>query len=189
MITAIVLAAGPATRFGDTKQVARVRGKPLAQHAIDAAVEAGIDEILVIVGHDAERVRAALRLPGSARLVENPAYASGMASSLAAGLRAANPASEAAIVLLADQPGISTQHIRALAEAFRTRRSPIVRLRFRSGPGPALLGREIWVEASALEGDVGARALMDRHPEKVEDVDMGGDAPPDVDVPGDLERA
>lgn len=188
MITAIVLAAGPATRFGGTKQVARVRGKPLAQHPIDAALEAGLDEIVVVLGHDADRVREALRLPGSARWVVNPAYASGMASSLAAGLRAADPASEGAVVLLADQPGITAQHVRALVEAFHARGSPIVRLRFRSGPGPALLSRLVWSEAATLEGDVGARALVDRHPELVEEVEVGGDAPPDVDTPEDLER-
>jgi len=188
VIAAVVLAAGPATRFGATKQIATLRDKPLAQYPIDAALEAGVDEIVVVLGHDAERVREALRLPGSARWVVNPAYAGGMASSLAAGLRAADPASEAAVVLLADQPGITAQHVRALLDAFRTRRSPIVRLRFGSGPGPALLSRQVWGEAMALEGDVGARALMDRRPELVEDVEMGGDAPPDVDTPQDLER-
>ncbi len=187
MITAIVLAAGPATRFGSTKQIVRVRDKPLAQHPIDAAIRAGIDEIVVVLGHEAERVREALRLPGSARWVMNPAYEGGMASSLAAGLRSADPASEGAVVLLADQPGITDQHVRALVEAFRTRRSPIVRIRFRSGPGPALLSRQIWGEATTLEGDVGARALMDRHPDLVEVVEMDGDAPPDVDRPEDLE--
>lgn len=188
MITAVVLAAGPSTRFGSTKQIVQVRGRPMAQYPIDAALEAGADEILVVLGHDAERIRDELRFPAAARWVVNPAYASGMASSLAAGLRAADPASEGVVVLLADQPGVKAQHIRALTEAFRARRSPIVRLRFRSGPGPALLAREIWTEAMTLEGDVGARALMDRHPEKVETVDMGGDAPPDVDVPEDLDR-
>lgn len=189
MITAIVLAAGAATRFGRTKQVVLVGGKPLAQHPIDAAVEAALDEVVVVLGHDAERVREALRLPAVARWVVNPAYEGGMASSLAAGLRAADPASEGAVVLMADQPGITAQHLRALVEAFRVRRSPIVRLRFRTGPGPALLSREVWGEAMSLEGDVGARVLMERHPEKVEDVDVGGDAPTDVDVPEDLESA
>ena len=188
MITAIVLAAGAATRFGRTKQIERVGGKPLAQHAIDAAAAAGVDEIVVVLGHDAERVRAALRLPAAARWVLNPAYESGMASSLAAGLRAADPASDAAVVLMADQPGITAWHVRDLVDAFHARRSPIVRLRFRTGPGPALLSRDLWGEASALEGDVGARVLMERHPERVEEIDAGGDAPTDVDVPADLDR-
>jgi molybdenum cofactor cytidylyltransferase len=188
VISAIVLAAGEGTRFGATKQVADLRGKPLAQYAIDAATQAGVDEILVVLGHDAERVRASLRL-GSARCVVNPAYASGMASSLATGLAHADSGSEAAIVLLADQPGITSQHLRVLVDAYSARRSPIVRLAFRSGPGPALVARELWGDLRRLEGDVGARALMERRPELVENVDVGGDAPVDIDHPEDLDRA
>jgi molybdenum cofactor cytidylyltransferase len=189
VISAIVLAAGAGTRFGGLKQVAETRGKPLAQHAIDAATEAGVDEIVVVLGHEVTFVRTVLHLPASARAVVNHAWASGIASSLAAGLRALEPASEAAVVLLADQPGVTAQHVRALIDAFAARRSPIVRLRFRSGPGPSLLGREIWAEAMALEGDVGARALIEKHPEHVEEVDVGGEAPIDIDRPEDLERA
>jgi molybdenum cofactor cytidylyltransferase len=188
VISAIVLAAGEGTRFGGTKQVAELRGKPLAQYAIDAATQAGVDEIVVVLGHDADRVRASLRL-GSARSVANPAYASGIASSLAAGLAHADAASEAAIVLLADQPGITAQHLRELLDAYAARRSPIVRLAFRSGPGPALVARELWGDLRRLEGDIGARALMERRPELVENVDVGGDAPVDVDHPEDLDRA
>jgi molybdenum cofactor cytidylyltransferase len=189
VITAIVLAAGAGTRFGGTKQIAPLRGKPLAQHALDTATVAGVDEIVVVLGHDAERVRDSLRLPGMARTVVNHAYASGMASSLSVGLAHADPASEGAIVLLADQPGITPQHVRALLDAFGARRSPIVRLSFRSGPGPALIARELWGDLARLEGDVGARELIARRPELVESVDVGGDAPVDVDVPEDLEHA
>jgi molybdenum cofactor cytidylyltransferase len=189
VIGAVVLAAGTGTRFGGTKQVVEFRGKPLAQHAVDAAVAAGVDELVVVVGHDAERIRAALHLPAFGRFVENPSYASGMASSLAAGLGALGDAREAAIVLPSDQPGITSQHLRSLMEAFAARRSPIIRLRFRSGPGPALLAREVWDEASTLEGDTGARDFMERRPDLVEELDMGGDAPRDVDVPEDLDHA
>jgi molybdenum cofactor cytidylyltransferase len=188
VITAIVLAAGEGSRFNGTKQIAELRGKPLAQYVIDAATQAGVDEIVVVLGHDAERVRTALRL-GSARWVVNPAYASGMASSLATGLAHASSGSEAAVVLLADQPGITSQHVRELLDAYAARRSPIVRLAFRSGPGPALIARELWGDLRLLEGDVGARALMERRPELVENVDVGGDAPIDVDRPEDLDRA
>ena len=189
MIGAVVLAAGAGTRFGGTKQVVELRGKPLAQHAVDAAVAAGADEIVVVVGHDAELVRSAIRLPVTGRFVENPAFASGMASSLAAGLHALEEAREAALVLPADQPGITPQHLRSLVEAFAARRSPILRLRFRSGPGPALLAREVWDEVSSLEGDTGARDLIERRPDLVEEIEIGGDAPRDVDVPEDLDLA
>jgi molybdenum cofactor cytidylyltransferase len=189
VITAIVLAAGAGERFGGTKQIAELRGKPLAQHAVDAATEAGVDVVVLVLGHDAERVRDAIRLPAGGRWVVNPAHATGMASSLAVGLEHADPSSEAAVVLLADQPGVTAQHIRSLVDAFVARRSPIVRLAFRSGPGPALLGRAMWPEVAALEGDVGARELMARRPDVVEEVQVGGPAPADVDTRADLERA
>jgi molybdenum cofactor cytidylyltransferase len=189
MISAVVLAAGLATRFGRTKQLETIRGKPLVQHAVDTAVEAGLDEVVVVLGHDAAAIAAALRLPSTGRTVMNHAFASGIASSLSEGLRSLDAGSTAAVVLLADQPGIGAGHVRALVEAFEHRRSPIVRLRFRSGPGPALLERSTWPEAEALEGDEGARVLMERHPEWVEDIEVGGEAPIDVDEPGDLDRA
>ena len=83
MITGIVLAAGTASRYGATKQLAVLDGRPLVQHAIDALAAASIDEIVVVLGHDAARVRDALALPAGARTVVADRYASGQAASLA----------------------------------------------------------------------------------------------------------
>lgn len=188
MISVVVLAAGTGSRFGGTKQLARLRGKPLAQHAIDAATSE-VDEIVVVLGHDAEAVEASLVLPAHARVVRNPRYAEGQASSLAAGLAACSPRSEAAVVLLADQPGVRPEHVRALVRAFRERPARALRLRFADAPGPALLAREIWPELTELRGDVGARAWLDAHPEAVRWVVLDEPAPADVDLPEDLDRA
>jgi molybdenum cofactor cytidylyltransferase len=189
VISAIVLAAGEGRRFGGTKQVERLRGKPLVQHAVDAAAEAGLDEIVVVVGHDADRVALALDLPRGARIVVNDRYAEGQATSLAAGLRALAASSDAAIVLLADQPGIEARHVRSLVDALDAAAdSEILRTRFRDGPGPALLARSVWDEAAQLTGDTGARALIDAGPDRVRWVAIDEDAPGDVDRPADLER-
>jgi molybdenum cofactor cytidylyltransferase len=187
VIAAIILAAGTSSRFGATKQLLRYRGKPLVQHAVDAAREAGLDRIVVVLGHDADRIEGALSLPENAGVVFNPRYELGLSTSLAAGLDAADPASEAAVVLLADQPGITAAHLRALADTFLAGRARIVRLRFRSGIGPSLLSREIWDEARRTAGDIGARALASAHPDWVEEVAVDEDAPPDVDTPGDVD--
>jgi molybdenum cofactor cytidylyltransferase len=187
VITGIVLAAGTSSRFGRTKQVVDVRGKPLVQHAVDAAADAGLDEVIVVLGHEGERVRDSLRLPASARTVTNPDYREGQASSLIAGLDAADPRSYAAVVLLADQPGITADHVRTLAARFRPERSRILRLRFRDGPGPAMLSRDVWGEAHGLAGDTGAREILQSHPDWVEEVPVDENAPADVDEPGDLE--
>lgn len=186
MISGIVLAAGTSSRFGRTKQLIELGGKPLVQHAVDAAAD--LDEVVVVLGHDAERVRAALALPANARAIVNASFQDGQASSLAAGLAAADAESEAAVVLLADQPGITREQVRLLVEAFRERGARIVRLRFRDGPGPALLARAAWQEAGALSGDTGARALIAAHRGWVEEVPIDADAPPDVDSSEDLDR-
>ncbi len=189
MISGIVLAAGTSSRFGETKQLVELDGKPIVQHAVDAASAAGLDEIIVVLGHDADLVEKALRLPKGGRTVTNLEYEEGQSSSLAAGLAAADPSSEAAIVLLADQPGMREEVMRRLAGAYRERRARIVRARFRNAPGPALLSREIWPEIAAVTGDTGARELIATHPEWVEELDIEADAPPDIDTWTDYEAA
>jgi len=187
VISGIVLAAGASSRFGATKQVAVVGGKPLVQHTVDAAKAAGLGEILVVTGHDAEAVEAAISLPEHGRFVRNAAYRDGQATSLAAAFHDIAEDSEAAVVLLADQPGVSPDVIRALVERFRSTRTQIVRAAYRDGPGPALLSREIYAEAGHLHGDVGARVLMASHPEWIEDVEVDAEVPRDVDTPEDLD--
>lgn len=187
MITGVVLAAGEGRRFGGTKQVEYVGGKRLAQHAIDALVDAGVDEVLVVTGHDADAVENAISLPDHGRLVRNAAYRDGQATSLAAAFHAVAEDSEATVVLMGDQPGITADDVRAMIERFRATRSQIVRLRFNDGPGPSLLSREIYAEAGHLHGDVGARVLIASHPEWVKEVDIDRAAPRDIDTPEDLE--
>ncbi len=186
MISGIVLAAGSARRFGSTKQIAAFRGRPLAQHALDALASAGIDEIVVVTGHDADRVEAALALPPQGRFVRNADHASGQSSSLAVGLHDLAAESEGAVVLLADQPGVTDAEVRALTDAFGLSRSRIVRIAYTDGPGPALLSREVYAEAGHLHGDIGARALMASHPDWVDEVVVPFGAPADIDRPEDL---
>jgi CTP:molybdopterin cytidylyltransferase MocA len=119
VISALVLGAGEGKRFGGTKQLEIVRGKPLIQHAVDAASGAGVGEIVVVLGHDALAVRDALDLPEGGRFVLNERYSQGQSTSLAAGLRALDPSSEAAVVLLADQPGIESRHVASLVSVLR----------------------------------------------------------------------
>jgi len=187
VITGVVLAAGEGRRFGGTKQLAALDGKPLAQHAVDALAGARVDELLVITGHDAEAVETALTLPGAGRFVRNPDHRKGQSSSLAAAFHDIADDSEAAVVLMGDQPGVTADEVRALITRFRATRAQIVRLRYEDGPGPALLSREIYAEAGHLHGDVGARVLIASHPEWVEEVDVDRRAPRDVDTPADLE--
>lgn len=184
MISGVVLAAGVGSRFGGTKQLAVVDGRPLLLHAIDALRDAGIDELLVVTGHDADAVEAVL--PDDVRIVRNPSYRDGQATSLAAALHAVDDASEAAVVLVADQPGVTAEDVRALIDGFHRSRARIVRLAYVDGPGPALLSREIYADAGHLHGDVGARVLIASHPGWVEEVPIDRLAPRDIDTREDL---
>lgn len=187
VISGLVLAAGEGHRFGGTKQLAVVRGLPLVLHAVEALRQGGAAEILVVTGHDAEAVEEVL--PEDSRPVRNPSYRDGQASSLAAGIHALSEDSEGAVVLMADQPGIDADGVRALIEGFTRTRARIVRLMYDDGPGPALLSREIFGQAGHLHGDTGARVLTASHPEWVEEVAVAGPAPRDVDEPSDLDGA
>ena len=107
---------------------------------------------------------------------------------LAAALHDVADDSEAAIVLQADQPGITADDLRSLIAGFRETRAQIARLRYLDGPGPALLSREIYGEAGHLHGDAGARLLIASHPEWVHEVLVERSAPRDIDTPEDLTR-
>ena len=186
MISGVVLAAGEGRRFGGTKQLAPLDGRPLLLFPVEALRDAGVGEILVVTGHDAEAVEAAL--PGGVRTIRNDRYREGQAESLAAALHEVAVESEAAVILLADQPRVSAEDVRALIDGFAASRARIVRLRYADGPGPALLSREVFAEAGHLHGDTGARVLIASHPDWVEEVEVARPSPRDVDLPEDLDQ-
>jgi CTP:molybdopterin cytidylyltransferase MocA len=147
-VGAVVLAAGGSRRLGRPEQLLPLAGRPLLQHAIDAASEAGLADLVVVLGHDAEAVAAAIHLPSGAVTVVNPRYREGQSTSLRAGLCALAPGVSAALVLLGDQPAVSVGAIRAVVDAgAAVGATPIVQARYGGRPGhPVLLGRETWGE-------------------------------------------
>lgn len=191
---AVVLAAGGASRFGATKQLAELDGRPLVRHAVDAARAAGADPVVVVVGHDAERVAAAAdtgERPPDGRgtwAVHNAAWAEGQASSVVAGMRAlaGDDGVDVAVVLLADVPGVAPAAVRAVVEAARTSGTG-ARAVHDDGPShPVAFARPAWTALGDLRGDRGARQLRDL---ELLDVVVPGPRPRDVDHPDDLDRA
>jgi molybdenum cofactor cytidylyltransferase len=188
-ISGIVLAGGTSSRFGQPKQLLELEGRPLLQHAVDAAAAAGLDEVVVVLGHLAGDIAAALSLPAGARTVVNPDYATGQASSMRTGLVAASPDADGAIILLGDQPGMSPAHIGAVAGAFRAGAGPIVQGSYRGTPShPVLLARSLWPELMAVEGDKGAREVIKAHRGEVTLVELDAEVPPDLDTVEDYRR-
>lgn len=188
-VAAIVLAAGQGTRFGGErpKPCVEFRGRPLVVHALDAAVASGLGPVVLVVGHAADEV-ARCATPG-VELVVNPRYERGIATSLHAGLEwlAARGVVHAAVVGLADQPLVGSEAWRRVGAAYHAGASLAVATYGGERGNPVLIGRELWPEALALQGDEGARQIMRRH--QVVEVDCSGTGrPADIDEPADLER-
>jgi molybdenum cofactor cytidylyltransferase len=183
LIAGVVLAAGSSTRLGRPKQLLELDGRPLLQHVIDAAAEAGLDEIVVVIGHEADRVADALQLPPTGRCVVNDDYAQGQSTSLRSGLDATGPGCTAAVILLGDQPRVTSVMIRKMLAAWRRGDRPVARAFYSDKPGhPVVIGRDVWKEVTAVRGDAGARGVLDADPERVARVDMGSSPPIDVDT-------
>jgi molybdenum cofactor cytidylyltransferase len=177
----LVLAAGAGRRFGDEpKQLAELDGRPLLQHAVDAAIAAdALQRVVVVLGARAEQVREAIAF-GRAEPVVCPEWEEGQAASLRCGIRALGGA-ERIVVTLGDQPWVSTEAIMRLA-----REPPGTRAAYDGVPGhPVVLGGELAEAALGLEGDEGARGLL-RGARTVECGDVA-DAR-DVDTVGDLKE-
>jgi len=186
----VLLAAGGSTRLGQPKQLVRRRLKPLLLHALDAARDVPIadEDIVVVLGAAALRLRALLRRHSPAvRVAPNPRWATGLASSLRAGLAAAPRGAGAALVQLVDQPNVDAAALRRLLAAWRRRPSAPAAAHYSGRAGvPAILPRRDWRQARALDGDAGARALL-RNADAITLVAMP-EAVFDVDTPADLAR-
>jgi len=158
-VAGIILAAGEARRFGAQKLLAPLGGRALVQHVIGAANASSLSDVVLVVGADAERIaRIAM---GRTRVVRNPDYASGQASSLQVGLRALADEVDAAVVFLGDVPGVTSALVDTLIAHQRETGGTAVISRWhgRRTP-PALLHRDLWAAAFALEGDVGMREVL-----------------------------
>lgn len=187
-VVAVVLAAGAGERFGSAKQLAPLGGRPLLQHPLDALAAAGVDDVVVVLGDEAPRIEAALDWRAERRRV-NPRPQDGLASSLRVGLDAAaeDPAVEAVLIVLGDQPTVRPDVLRAVLDAAAETDRPIVRPRYAAdgAPNPVLVRRDAWALAAGLDGDRGLGPLLAQRPELVHHVPVDGTIP-DVDTPADL---
>jgi molybdenum cofactor cytidylyltransferase len=181
LISGVILAAGTSSRLGRPKQLLELGGKPILQQTIDRAASSGLDEIVLVLGHEAARIRAAVRLPPFGRTVVNPEYHSGQASSLRAALGAVDPRADAAVVLLGDQPEADPHDIGVVLDAWRAAAAPVARAVYRGTPGhPVVIARVVFGEFDAAAGDDGGRSVLAGF--EVLEVKFDAPAPTDIDT-------
>lgn len=192
MIPAIVLAAGGSTRMGCPKALLPLAaGGTFLTHIVSTFRAADVQDVVVVLGHDAQALLDAFEATGvAARFVVNLEYAAGQLTSLVAGLRVVDrPGVRAALVTLVDIPCVDPSTVRAVVDRYRRTRAPIVRPVHGERHGhPVLIDRSLFDELRAADRSRGANDVIRAHVSAAGDVEVADEgAFTDVDTPADYE--
>lgn len=180
-VTGLVLAAGGSRRLGEPKQLLPFQANNLLGATLQVARDCAFDQLIVTLGGASEQVRERVDLTGL-EVVENPDFGTGCSSSIRSALGVVDPRSDGIVLLLGDQPGVTSASVRSLLAAAAGLATPIAVSRYDDGRGhPFWFGREMFGELAGLHGDKGVWKLTEsgRHP--VGEVDAVGNIPLDVD--------
>lgn len=182
-IAAVILAAGCSSRMGRAKALLEFQGEPLVARVARAAADAGLEPVIVVAGAERAAIAEAVTTTG-ALVVENRGWTEGLASSIRRGIETLTRDCDAAVLLLADQPLVTCEHLRELTAAYAAGNDPVA-TRYGDRRGvPALFGSRWFPELASLAGDRGARDILEREQAYA----IGEGAPFDVDTPEDYER-
>ena len=186
-ISGLILGAGASQRLGPPKQLLPFRGTTMLGWVVKQAERAtGLDEVIVVLGRAADEIRKQVDF-GTARVVENPVFTEGCASSYKAGLAALNPTSQALMIILGDQPGISPEVIDRLAEEWRRTESLIALCSYNGRKGhPMIFAQSMFEQLAALHGDKAAWKLVDAN--AAHEVQFDLPFPDDINTVEDFER-
>ena len=179
-VTGLVLAAGGSKRLGSPKQLLPYGNATLLDHVLTTARACDFDQLVCVIGGSADAVRDRVDLTGTT-VVTNNHFGEGCSSSIAAALQVVDPRSDVLVLMLGDQPGVTTATIKSLIE--RGGNARLAACAYDDGRGhPLAFARTIYPELAALHGDKGVWKLLDRHAEEVVDVPIPGPVPRDVDT-------
>lgn len=191
-LAAVILAAGRSSRMGRPKQLETVDGEPMVVRAVRTALQSDVAQVIVVTGAYADAVTTLLtplrqQTGDRLRLVHNPDWQTGQASSIRAALAALSAANGAAIFLPTDQPFVPSGLLQQLIRAWRGGArlvAPLVDGQVRGAP--ALFDHSLWAELLTLVGDIGARPLLQKHQAEVVTVAVAAHLLRDIDTPQDL---
>jgi len=189
-VAGIVLAAGASTRMGENKLLFELDGEPLVRRAVRRAVTAGLDPVIAVLGHEADRVRRELDdLAPGCRIVVNADYASGVNGSLKTGMAALPATAAAVVVLLADMPFVTSEMVATLVARYRATTAPLVISDYEGVHAPPnLYDRALFPELRTMEGEGCGKVVVRRHSAEAVAVAWPAVALTDLDVPEDYER-
>lgn len=189
MICAVVLAAGRSERMGTQKLLLSLGGKPVIERVVDELSRSQVDEILVVIGRDGERLKQTLA-GRRVRFAENPDIASDMLESVRCGLRALPPDCKATLVVLGDQPGITRSLVDKLIQCGHHGESKLVVPTCNGHRGhPVLLGARYFDELLTDHTSAGLRGFLDAHAKEVTSVAVFDvTTMEDMDTPADYQR-
>ncbi|MDP3898582.1 MAG: molybdopterin-binding/glycosyltransferase family 2 protein [Mesorhizobium sp.] len=190
-VHAVLLAAGRSSRMGGpNKLLAEFDRVPLVRRTAERVLGSRARSVTVVTGHQGDRVEAALS-GLRVTFADNPDYASGLASSLKAGVAALPAAAAGAMIVLGDMPGVAAADLARLIGAFeRAGGSAIVRATHDGKRGnPVILPRAVFADIAAIQGDTGARHIVEASAIEVIDVEIGKAASVDVDTPDAMREA
>jgi molybdenum cofactor cytidylyltransferase len=189
-IAILLLAAGSSSRLGRSKQLLCIAGQPLLSKSVEAAIESGIKNIIVVLGANEEAHRQVIKDTGI-HVVVNTDWKKGMGNSLKAGLAyllQQMPKVEAIVTMVCDQPLINSDQLRKLISEYENFESTIVASFYQGATGvPVLFDRTLFSELLSLSDDAGAKKILQQHPHLVKTVPFpGGEI--DIDTDDDLKK-
>jgi molybdenum cofactor cytidylyltransferase len=188
-IAAVILAAGQSRRMGTPKLLIEIGGKSLIERCADAALAARTRPVIVVTGSGGAEIRARL----GARpllIVDNPAFAAGLSTSLRCGIDAVPTTAAGVLILLPDMPGIDPLLIDQLVAAFAPERGRDIVVPTRQGRrgNPVLWGRRYFSALRGISGDIGGRSLLAAASGSVREIEADDDGVLiDLDTPADVQ--
>jgi molybdenum cofactor cytidylyltransferase len=186
----IVLAAGGSSRLGAAKQLLEFEGEKLLRRSIKTAGESKLGSVVVVLGAEFDEVQKNIA-DLSTDIVNNPNWATGMSSSIIAGLErivSHSPSVSAAIFMLCDQPLVTSGTLQRIADVYSETNAKVVASEYNDTLGvPALFDRSLFDELRSLSGDKGAKSIINRHLNEVAKL-YAPEAAIDIDTLADYER-
>jgi molybdenum cofactor cytidylyltransferase len=188
-VAAVVLAAGSSRRMGTNKLLLALEGEPLVRRSVRRCLAADFDRVVVVLGHEASRVRAALDgVP--CEIVENPEHARGVGTSIRTGVAFVADAVDGVAIVLADMPYVTTDMLRTVTSWYRATRPPVVVSEYGGVQAPpTLYDHALFARLMAIEDDSGGKAVAQQMAALRVTVAFPEAARRDLDAAADYERA